>query len=224
LRERASDARGTARGEAARGDAWRMKARREQGEEARRREAWREVSWQLFLGALGTCQLSIRKPVRMGDDGRRSLQQRAQPTPAAHSRSRMCERRVDWMRLNGCRQLSATPEASLTHSVLQRRFSASDTRSALAVTRERRIRRAPPALPRVSRLTRPPLSRLRHAASRHAAARAAGGAARVAMGKRENQRLATAASAASPAPDRHELYAQAVQSPKARALSARARL
>jgi hypothetical protein len=224
LRERASDARGTARGEAARGGAWRMRARRERGEEARRREAWREVSWQLFLGALGTCQLSMRKLVRMGDDGRRSLQQRAQPTPAAHSRSRMCERRVDWMRLNGCRQLSATPEASLTHSVLQRRFSASDTRSALAVTRERRIRRAPPALPRVSRLTRPPLSRLRHAASRHAAARAAGGAARVAMGKRENQRLATAASAASPAPDRHELYAQAVQSPKARALSARARL
>lgn len=90
LRERASDARGTARGEAARGGAWRMKARRERGEEARRREAWREMSW-LFLGALGTCQLSIRKPVRMGDDGRRSLQQRAQPTPAADSRSRMCD-------------------------------------------------------------------------------------------------------------------------------------
>jgi hypothetical protein len=32
------------------------------------------------------------------------------------------------------------------------------------------------------------------------------------MGKRENQRLA---AAAAPAPDRHELYAQAVQSPKA---------
>ena len=43
------------------------------------------------------------------------------------------------------------------------------------------------------------------------------------MGKKAERRAAAAADAAAPAPDRHELYAQAVQSPKARRRSIAAR-
>ena len=42
------------------------------------------------------------------------------------------------------------------------------------------------------------------------------------MGKKAERRAAAAADAAAPAPDRHELYAQAVQSPKARGRSSSA--